>query len=82
MSVKSTPGLVLYCYLSMPTINKTYLILSYLNIKEVAFNGINLIFYKIINISNYTAIPDNMIVIFYNTQIFTYLHMIFTSWVK
>jgi hypothetical protein len=45
----------------MPTINKTHLILSYLNIKEVAFNGINLIFYKIIKISNYTDIPDNMI---------------------
>ena len=30
MSVKSPLGLVLYCYLNMPTINKTYLILSYL----------------------------------------------------
>ena len=30
MSVKSPIGLVLYCYLNMPTINKTYLILSYL----------------------------------------------------
>jgi hypothetical protein len=29
MSVKSPLGLVLYCYLNMPTINKTYLILSY-----------------------------------------------------
>jgi hypothetical protein len=28
MSVKSPLGLVLYCYLNMPTINKTYLILS------------------------------------------------------
>jgi hypothetical protein len=28
--VKSPLGLVLYCYLNMPTINKTYLILSYL----------------------------------------------------
>ena len=26
MSVKSPPVLVLYCYLNMPTINKTYLI--------------------------------------------------------
>ena len=31
MSVKSPLGLVLYCYLNMPTINKTYLVLSYLN---------------------------------------------------
>jgi hypothetical protein len=31
MSVKSPLGLVLYCYLNMPTINKTDLILSYLN---------------------------------------------------
>ena len=30
MSVKSPLGLVLYCYLNMPTINKTDLILSYL----------------------------------------------------
>jgi len=30
MSVKSPLGFVLYCYLNMPTINKTYLILSYL----------------------------------------------------
>ena len=30
MSVKSPLGLVVYCYLNMPTINKTYLILSYL----------------------------------------------------
>jgi len=30
MSVKSPLGLVLYCYLNMLTINKTYLILSYL----------------------------------------------------
>ena len=29
LSVKSPLGLVLYCYLNMPTINKTYLILSY-----------------------------------------------------
>ena len=29
MSVKSPLGLVLYCYLNMPTINKTYPILSY-----------------------------------------------------
>ena len=29
MSIKSPLGLVLYCYLNMPTINKTYLILSY-----------------------------------------------------
>jgi hypothetical protein len=28
MSVKNPLGLVLYCYLNMPTINKTYLILS------------------------------------------------------
>ena len=28
MSVKSPLGLVLYCYLNMPTINKTYLILQ------------------------------------------------------
>jgi hypothetical protein len=27
MSVKSPLGLVLYCYLNMPTINKTYLII-------------------------------------------------------
>jgi len=32
MSVKSSLGLVLYCYLNMPTINKTYLILSYLTL--------------------------------------------------
>jgi hypothetical protein len=31
MSVKSPLGLVLYCYLNMPTINKTYLILSILS---------------------------------------------------
>ena len=30
LSVKSPLGLVLYCYLNMPTMNKTYLILSYL----------------------------------------------------
>ena len=30
MPVKSPLGRVLYCYLNMPTINKTYLILSYL----------------------------------------------------
>jgi hypothetical protein len=29
VSVKSPLGLVLYCYLNMPTINKTYLILSW-----------------------------------------------------
>jgi hypothetical protein len=29
--VKSPLGLVLYCYLNMPTINKTYLILSYVD---------------------------------------------------
>jgi hypothetical protein len=29
MSVKSPLGLVLYCYLNMPTINKTYIILFY-----------------------------------------------------
>ena len=34
MSVKSPLGLVLYCYLNMPTINKTYLILSYLTKKQ------------------------------------------------
>jgi hypothetical protein len=28
MSVKGPLGFVLYCYFSMPTINKTYLILS------------------------------------------------------
>ena len=30
MSVKGPLGFVLYCYLNMPTINKTYLILSYI----------------------------------------------------
>ena len=30
MSVKSPLGLVLFCYFNMPTINTTYLILSYL----------------------------------------------------
>jgi hypothetical protein len=35
MSVKSPLGLVLYCYLNMPTINKTYLILSYLILSYV-----------------------------------------------
>ena len=30
LSVKTPLGLVLFCYLNMPTINKTYLILSYL----------------------------------------------------
>ena len=30
MSVKSPLGHALYCYLNMPTINKAYLILSYL----------------------------------------------------
>ena len=29
LSVKSPQGLVLYCYFNMPTINKTYLILSF-----------------------------------------------------
>jgi hypothetical protein len=31
MLVKSPLGLLLYCYLNMPTINKTYLILFYLS---------------------------------------------------
>ena len=31
-------GLVLYCYLNMPTINKTYLILSYLICVLIFFN--------------------------------------------
>ena len=35
MSVKSPQGLVLYCYLNMPTINKTYLILSYLILSKM-----------------------------------------------
>jgi len=35
-SVKSPLGLVLYCYLNMPTINKTYLILSYLKVHRRA----------------------------------------------
>jgi hypothetical protein len=34
MSVKSPLGLVLYCYLNMPTIDKTYLILSDLKYKN------------------------------------------------
>ena len=34
MSVKNPLGLVLYCYLNMPTINKAYLILSYLIKKQ------------------------------------------------
>jgi len=34
-SVKSPLGLVLYCYLNMPTINTTYLILSYLHCQDV-----------------------------------------------
>ena len=41
MSVKSPLGLVLYCYFSMPTINKTYLILS------LYIDGIYLILYKV-----------------------------------
>jgi hypothetical protein len=35
MSVKNPLGLVLYCYLNMLTINKTYLILSYLKYQEL-----------------------------------------------
>jgi hypothetical protein len=35
MSVKSPLGLVLYCYLNMPTINKTYIILSLTHMLEV-----------------------------------------------
>jgi hypothetical protein len=35
MSVKSPLGLVLYCYLNMPTINKTYFILSLTHMLEV-----------------------------------------------
>ena len=34
MSVKNPLGLELYCYLNMPTINKAYLILSYLIKKQ------------------------------------------------
>jgi hypothetical protein len=36
MSVKNSLGLVLYSYLNMPNINKTYLILSILSIVPVA----------------------------------------------
>jgi len=37
ISVKSPLGLVLYCYLNMPTINKTYLILF--NVKWAICHG-------------------------------------------
>ena len=39
MSVKSPLELVLYCYLNMPTINKTYLILSYLILRSINMNN-------------------------------------------
>ena len=41
MSAKSPLGLVLYCYFGMPTINKTYLILS------LYIDGIDLVLYNV-----------------------------------
>jgi hypothetical protein len=37
---RQTLGLVLYCYLNMPTINKIYLILSYLK-QSKKYNAYN-----------------------------------------
>jgi len=55
MSVKSPLGLVLYCYLNMPTINKTCLILSYLILSYVIGQKVDTWFQNQTHISQWST---------------------------
>ena len=63
MSVKSPLGLVLYCYLNMPTINKTYLILSLSYLFVVYFHCSSIVWVMSIGIS-YSSISMHLIMVF------------------
>ena len=58
MSVKSPLGLVLYCYLNMPTINKTYLILLNQTRINCSFSSIDTKAASVIRLHQLVRIPQ------------------------
>ena len=69
MPVKSPLGRVLYCYLNMPTINKTYLILSYLILSYLILSYL-IVSYRIVSyrIVSYRIVKKQLINI-YKTRV-------------